>query len=181
VTRSLQRTEVHNEIAWISTGPWSPDGTAVVATDRSFQSYVIWPDNSLTKLVGATASWTWLDDGSLGAVATSNGFELIRVDARSGTVLQRDAIEGEGSQPTVGPKGDWAAYSTSVPDAPGQAVTASKIVAIASGTLTHPAGWLADGRFVFSLLAGATTVEVRDPARPDATVLGRFSNLVQAL
>ena len=81
VTRGLQRSEVHNEIAWISTGPWSPDGTAVVATDRTFQSYVIWPDNSLTKLVGATATWTWLDAGSLGAVATSNGFELIRVDA----------------------------------------------------------------------------------------------------
>jgi hypothetical protein len=181
VTRSLQRTEVHNEIAWISTGPWSPDGTAVVATDRSFQSYVIWPDNSLTKLVGATAAWTWLDAGSLGAVATSNGFELIRVDARTGMVLKRDAIKGEGSQPTVSPTGDWAAYSTSVPDAPGQAVTASKSATIASGPLTHPAGWLPDGRFVFSRLAAVTTVEARDPARPDATVLGRFGSPVQAL
>ena len=181
VTRGLQRSEVHNEIAWVSTGPWSPDGTAVVAADRTGQTYVIWPDNSLTKLQGATTTWTWLDDGSLGAVATSNGLELIRVDARTGTVLKRDPIKGDGAQPTVSPTGDWGAYSTSSPDAPGQAITASKSVAIASGPLTHPAGWLPDGRFVFSRLAAVSTVEARDPARPDATVLGRFSSPIQAL
>jgi len=182
VTRGLQRSEVHNEIAWVSTGPWSPDGTAVVAGDRTGQSYVIWPDNSLTRLEVAHATWTWLDAGSLGGVATTNGLELVRVDARTGMVLKRDPIKGEGAQPTVSPTGDWGAYSTSSPDAPGQAITASKSVAIASGPLTHPAGWLPDGRFVFSrFAAGVTTVEARDPTRPDAIVLGRFSSLVEAL
>jgi hypothetical protein len=182
VTRGLQRSEVHNEIAWVSTGPWSPDGTAVVAADRTGQSYVIWPDNSLTRLEVAHATWTWLDAGSLGGVATTNGLELVQVNAHTGMVLKRDPIKGEGAQPTVSPTGDWGAYSTSSPDAPGQAITASKSVAIASGPLTHPAGWLPDGRFVFSrFAAGVTTVEARDPAKPDATVLGRFGTPVQAL
>lgn len=183
VTRALQRTEVHNEIAWISTGPWSPDGTAVVAADRSFRSYVIWPDNSLTKLEGVSAAWTWLDAGTLGAaVANRDGLELVKVDARSGQVLKRDPIGGLGwSGSTVGPAGDWVGYSTSSPDAPGQAVTASPSQTVASGPLTHPSGWLPDGRFVFTRLATVTTVEARDPAQPSGTVLGQFGSLVQAL
>ncbi len=180
---SNQRVEVHNEIAWISTGPWSPDGTAVVAGDRVGQSYVIWPDLSLTKLEPGVSAWTWLDAGTLsGPLPQPNGGrDLVKVAARSGQLLSRDSIASGGAAPTVSPNGDWIAYSTSSPDAPGEAVTASKTQMVASGPRTHPAGWLPDGEFVFVRQAAVSTVEVRDPARADATVLGRFGDLVQAL
>ena len=184
VTRaSNQRVQVHNEIAWVSTGPWSPDGTAVVAGDRAGQSYVIWPDVSLTKLPTPGSNWTWLDATTLGGVSPqqSGGRDLMQVDARTGQVLKRDPIPGAGAGATVSPKGDWIAFSTSAPDAPGEAVTASKTQMIASGPRTFPAGWLPDGQFVFIRQGAVSTVEVRDPGRPDATVLGRFGDVIQAL
>ena len=184
ITRTTgQRVEVHNEIPWISTGPWSPDGTAVVAGDRAGQSYVIRPDLSLTKLPTPGSTWTWLDATTLGAASPqlSDGRDLIQVDARTGQLLKRDPIPGAGAGATVSPTGSWVAFSTSVPDAPGEAVTASKTQLIASGPRTYPAGWLPDGQFVFIRQAAVSTVEVRDPGRPDATVLGRFGDLIQAL
>lgn len=184
ITRSpAQRVEVHNEIAWISTGPWSPDGTAVVAGDRAGQSYVVWSDLSLTKLQALGSSWTWLDATTVGGAlpATSTGQELVRVDAHTGQILQHDAIANPGAGAVVSPKGDWIAYSTSAPDAPGEAVTASKSQMVASGPRTHPAGWLPDGQFAFVRQAAVSTVEVREPGQPVATVLGRFGDLIQAL
>jgi hypothetical protein len=53
---------------------------------------------------------------------------------------------------------------------------------VSSGPQTQPVGWLPDGRFVFIRVAsGAWTVEVRDPARTDATVVGRFTDITDAL
>ena len=184
ITRTLnQRIEVHNEIPWIATGPWSPDGDAVIAGDRSGQSYVIWPDLSLTKLPPMASAWTWLDATTLGAAlsVTSNAQELITVNARTGQVLKRDEIASAGAGAVVSPRGEWIAFSTSSPDAAGQAVTASKSQVVASGPRTHPAGWLPDGRFAFVRQAATSTVEVREPGREDATVLGRFGDVVQAL
>jgi hypothetical protein len=53
---------------------------------------------------------------------------------------------------------------------------------VSSGPRTVPAGWLPDGRFVFVRRSAPTpTVEVRDPARPDATVIGRFDFPIEVL
>lgn len=184
VTRALQRSEVHNEIAWFSLGPWSPDGTAVVAADRSVvQSVVIWPD-SLTKLPPTPERWTWLDAGTVAAVVPAEPESaLIRADARTGQILKRDAIIAWPYGSTVSPTGDWIAFSTAAPDGPNyEAITASTTQRVSSGPLTVPAGWLPDGRFVFVRQSGPNpTVEVRDPARPDATVLGRFEFPIEVL
>ena len=186
VTRALQRSVVHNEMAWWpwSSGPWSPDGTAVVAADQSGQSFIIWPD-SLTKLPPRSAfsaalpMWTWLDAGTVAAVAaaaTSDELGLVRVDAHTGQILKRDAIIAWPYGSTVSPTGDWIAFSTAAPDGPNyEAITASTTQRVSSGPHTLSAGWLPDGRLVFVRQSGPNpTVEVRDPARPDATVLGRF-------
>jgi hypothetical protein len=111
----------------------------------------------------------------------NGGRDLIRVDARTGQILKRDSIASAGSMPVVSPTGEWISYSTSAPDAPGEAVTASKTLMIASGPRTYPVGWLPDGQFAFLRQAAVSTVEVRDPARSDATVVGRFGSVVQAL
>jgi len=191
VTRALQRDEVHNEISWglAPLGPWSPDGTAVVAA--AAQSFVIWPD-SLTKLPTSTSTttmavlmWTWLDAGTVAAVVpvANDGMDLVRADAHTGQVLKRDAIIAWPFGSTVSPKGDWIAFSTNAADAPNyEAVTASTTERVSSGRRTTPAGWLPDGRFVFVREGTAdSTVEVRDPARADAAVLGRFSFSIEVL
>ena len=181
VSRTLQRTELRGEIAWLYLGPWSPDGTAVIGGDRTGASYVIWPD-ALTKL--PQTYWTWLDASTLSGVVqtTNNNVELVRVDARSGQIQKREALGAIGmSGATVSPKGDWVGFSTAVPDSPGEAITLSPTQRVSSGPRTFPAGWLPDGRFIFIRQGAVTTVEARDPARSDATVLGRFATLIEAL
>ena len=185
VTRTLQRTDIHPETAWLYLGPWSPDGTAVVGGDRSGNSYVIWPD-SVTHLA-AQANWTWTSSSTLSAIVpreTTSGADLIRVDARGGQVVLRDPIGGDlgmsGSR--VSPLGYWASFSTSVPDHPGEAITVSPHGQVSSGERTTPAGWLPDGRFVFvRQISGSGTVEVRDPEVTNATVIGRFAFTIEAL
>lgn len=185
VTSTLQRSDIQPSVAWLYTGPWSPDGTAVVGGDRTGHSYVIWPD-SLVGLPTQT-NWTWTDLTTVSGVApgASGGAELWRANARSGQLLTRQALTNVQTQSgaIASPHGDWVSFSTSVPDFFGEAVTASTAGArVSSGAQTQPVGWLPDGRFVFIRLAsGAWTVEVRDPARPDATVVGRFTDLTDAL
>jgi len=181
VTRDLKRTEIHNEIHWLFSGPWSPDGTAAVWGDRDEQSFVIRPD-SLTKLPLPT-QWAWLDAGTVAGVAQSkDGAQIVRADARTGQIQRRTTIPNmPNAIGTVSPNGDWVGFSTAVPDAPGEAVTASATARVSSGPRTTPAGWLPDGRFVFVRQSAASTVEVRDPARSDATVLGKFGDLIDAL
>jgi len=186
VTPSLQRTNIHPETAWLYLGPWSPDGTAVVAGDRSGNSYVIWPD-SVTHLAAQT-NWTWTSSSTLSGIMpreSTLGFQLVRVDARSGAVVLRDDIGGDlglGGW-TVSPLGYWASFSTSVPDFAGEAVTVSPRARVSSGERTVPVGWLPDGRFVFTRQSGGfTTVEVRDPWSTEAAVVGgRFDVLTDAL
>ena len=186
VTSSLQRTTIHPETAWLYLGPWSPDGTAVVGGDRSGNSYVIWPD-SVTHLAAQT-NWTWTSSSTLSGIVpreTTSGFQLLRVDARTGAVVLRDDIAGDlglgGS--TVSPLGYWASFSTSVPDFAGEAVTVSPRARVSSGERTFPVGWLPDGRFVFIRQpdGGVATIEVRDPWTPTATVVGRFTTTTDAL
>jgi hypothetical protein len=185
VTNSLQRSNIQPSVAWLYTGPWSPDGTAVVGGDRSGHSYVIWPDS----LVGlpAQTTWTWTDLTTVSGVTAGSGggAELWRANARTGQLLQRQALSNVQTQSgaVASPRGDWVSFSTSVPDFFGEAVTASTSGArVSSGPQTQPAGWLPYGRFVFIRVAsGAWTVEVRDPARPDATVVGRFTDITDAL
>ena len=181
VTRTLQRAELHGEVAWLYLGPWSPDGTAVVGGDRTGASYVIWPD-ALTKL--PQTNWTWLDAATLTGVilTTNNNVDLVRVDARSGQIQKREPLGAIGmSGAVVSPTGDWVAFSTAVPDSPGEAITLSPTQRVTSGPRTFPAGWLPDGRFVFIRQGAVTTVEARDPGRSDATVLGRFTTIIEAL
>jgi hypothetical protein len=187
VTPSLQRTNIHPETAWLYLGPWSPDGTAVVAGDRSGNSYVIWPD-SVTHLAAQT-NWTWVSASTLSGIVpreTTSGSQLLRVDARIGAVVLRDDIGGDlgliGT--TVSPLGYWASFSTSVPDFFGEAVTVSPQGRVSSGERTFPVGWLPDGRFVFLRQPSGTvttTIEVRDPWVASATVVGRFTGTVDAL
>jgi len=185
VTRTLQRTDIHPETAWLYLGPWSPDGTAVVGGDRSGNSYVIWPD-SVTHLA-AQANWTWTSSSTLSAIVpreTTSGADLIRVDARGGQVVLRDPIGGDlgMSGSSVSPLGYWASYSTSVPDFLGEAVTVSPQGRVSSGARTTPAGWLPDGRFVFvRQISSSASVEVRSPEVSDATVIGRFAFTTEAL
>jgi hypothetical protein len=185
VTSTLQKTNIHPETAWLYLGPWSPDGTAVVGGDRSGNSYVIWPD-SVTHLPRQT-NWTWVGSATLSGIVpkeTTSGFELLRVDAKSGQVVLRDQIDGDlglgGS--TVSPLGYWASFSTSVPDFLGEAITVSPQGRVSSGPRTIPAGWLPDGRLVFIRQPGGTaTVEVRQPWTSEAVVLGRFEVPTEAL
>jgi hypothetical protein len=187
VTPTLQRTDVHPETAWLYLGPWSPDGTAVVAGDRSGNSYVIWPD-SVTHLAAQT-NWTWISATTLSGIVpreTTSGFQLLRVDAKIGSVVLRDDIAGDLglSGSTVSPLGYWASYSTSVPDFFGEAVTVSPQGRVSSGERTFPVGWLPDGRFVFirqPFGTVTTTVEVRDPWVASATVVGRFTGTIDAI
>jgi hypothetical protein len=182
VTNTLQRTDIQPGVAWLYTGPWSPDGTAVVGGDRTGHSYVIWPD-SLVGLPTQT-TWTWADLNTVSGVApgASGGTELWRANARTGQLITRQPLTNVPGG-VASPRGDWVSFSTSVPDFFGEAVTVSTAGArVSSGAQTQPVGWLPDGRFVFIRLAsGAWTVEVRDPARPDATVVGRFTDLTDAL
>jgi hypothetical protein len=183
VTPSLQRTEIHPEIAWLYLGPWSPDGTAVVGGDRTGNSYVIWPD-SVTRLPAQT-NWTWIGSTVSGVVPGSgDGNDLIRADARTGQVLLRQHLATDVglSGATVSPLGYWASFSTSVPDFLGEAITVSPRARVSSGARTTPAGWLPDGRFVFvRQISGLATVEVRDPEVNNATVIGRFPFTTEAL
>ena len=187
VTRTLQRTEVHNEMTWLAVGPWSTDGTAVIADDQStVESVVIWPD-SLTKLPTGTQSWTWLDAVTVAAVGptaeANDKLAIVRVDAHTGQVLKREPVDAWPYGSMVRPTGDWIAFSTVAPDAPNfEAITVSTTQRVSSGPRTLAAGWLPDGRLVFVLETDTeSTVEVRDPARPDATVLGRFAVAVEVL
>jgi hypothetical protein len=192
ITRTLQRSQVHNEIAWTSIGPWSPDGTAVVAAEFGGQVFVIWLD-SLTKLPPTSGSsgtfpvWTWLDAATLGAVIpagpTSDEWTLVRVDAHTGQILKRDAIVAWPFGSTVSPKGDWTSFVTAGADGREyEALTVSTTQRVSSGPLTMSAGWLSDGRFVFVRQSSATpTVEVRDPTGPEATVVGRFDFPIEVL
>jgi hypothetical protein len=179
--KSGERSQLYPQIAWLFTGPWSPDGTGVIAGDRSAHSYVIWPQ-FLTTLPTQTF-WTWTDPDTVSGVApnASGTFELLRANARTGQVVQRQPVStGYG---VVSPRGDWISISTSVPDFVGEAVTVSLTgTRVSSGPQTRPAGWLPDGRVVFIRTSGgASTIEVRDPARTDATVVGRFGEFVGAL
>ena len=187
VTPTLQRAEVHNELRWLAVGPWSRDGTAVIAESQSaVESIVIWPD-SLTRLPTATQSWTWLDAATVAAVGptaeANDKFAIVRVDAHTGQVLKREPVEAWPYGSMVRPTGDWIAFSTVAPDAPNfEAITASTTQRVSSGARTLAAGWLPDGRLVFVRETDAeSTIEVRDPARPDATVLGRFAFAVEVL
>jgi hypothetical protein len=185
VTNALQRTDLHPGIAWLYTGPWSPEGNGVVAGDRSGNSYVIWPDG----LVGlpTQTSWTWTDPITVSGIApgAGGGVDLLRANARTGQLVQRRALANVETQSgaIASPRGDWVSFSTSVPDFLGEAVTVSVSGSrVGSGPQTHPVGWLPDGRFAFIRLAsGVWTVEVRDPARADATVVGRFTDITDAL
>jgi hypothetical protein len=185
VTPTLQRSEIHPEIAWLYLGPWSPDGTAVVGGDRTGNGYVIWPD-TLARLPALT-NWTWVGPTTVSGVVPGGGSnnELLRVDARTGQVLLRQQLGGDlgliGT--TVSPLGYWASFSTSVPDFAGEAITVSPQARISSGARTFPVGWLPDGRFVFLRQPDGQvgSVEVRDAWSASATVLGRFTTTTQGL
>jgi hypothetical protein len=181
VTNTGQRTQLHPQIAWLFTGPWSPDGTAVIGGDRTGHSYVIWPDFLAT--LPTQTFWTWTDLDTVSGVApnASGNFELLRVNAHTGAIVQRRPVStGYG---TVSPLGEWMLISTSVPDFEGEAITVSPSGArVSSGPRTRPAGWLPEGRVVFIRSAsGTSTVEVRDPQDGDAFILGRFGDVISAL
>lgn len=180
VTRSLQRTEIHRDIAWLFLGPWSSDRTSVVAGDRSAHSYVIWPDSVIR--LPAQTNWSWTGATVSGVVAGAGGHDLVRADARTGQVLLRQAMPATQPGATVSPLGYWAFFSTAVPDFVGEAVTVSPRARVSSGDQTVPAGWLPDGRFVYTRhSAPMASVEMREPWTTDATVVGRFDQPIEAL
>src|SRR4029077_18860538 len=96
-------------------------------------------------------NWPWVGSTTVSGVvaAAGGGLDLVRADARTGLVLQREGIPLGQAVAIVSSLRYWTAFSTSSPDAPGEAVTAAPAARVSSGPRTNPGGWLPDGHFVF--------------------------------